>query len=117
MSESERWIVKCEDTKDGSGDVLVELPQDLLSVLELGIGDELTITVINGEIVLKPVRSAAAGRSASARLLQDDAHHATESDYRSPSTFPPTLQARTSTVGSKLDSRRISLRHCSTPVP
>lgn len=89
MSESERWIVKCEDTKDGSGDVLVELPQDLLSVLELGIGDELTITVINGEIVLKPVRSAAAGRSASARLLQDDAHHAYRVRLQKSLDLPP----------------------------
>lgn len=61
MSENKRWIVKCEDAKDGSGDVLVVLSQELLSVIGLGIGDELTITVINGEIVLKPVRSAAAG--------------------------------------------------------
>lgn len=76
MSERERWIVKCEDANDGSGDVIVELPQELLSALGLDVGDELTISVTSGAIVLKPVQLAAAERSESAKALRDDVHHA-----------------------------------------
>lgn len=54
MSENERWTVKCQDTADGSGDVIVDLPPDLLAKLGLGLGDELSIEVIDGAIVLKP---------------------------------------------------------------
>jgi antitoxin ChpS len=54
MSESERWTVKCQETSDGSGDVIVDLPPELLARLGLGLGDELTIEVVNGAIVLKP---------------------------------------------------------------
>lgn len=75
MSESKRWIVKCVDTKDGSGDVLVELPQELLTVLGLGVGDELAICVTNDAIVLKPAHRTAPGRSMSARVLRDDTYH------------------------------------------
>lgn len=50
MSESERWTVKCQDAADGSGDVIVDLPPELLA-------DELTIEVVDGEIVLEPKRS------------------------------------------------------------
>lgn len=76
MSESEHWIVKCEDTGDGSGDVIVDLPQEVLSVLGVGVGDDLAISVTNGAIELKPVHSAAAERSVSGRVLRDDAYHA-----------------------------------------
>lgn len=54
MTEAQSWIVKCQDPLDGSGDVIVDLPSDLLASLGLGIGDVLTIEVIDGAIVLKP---------------------------------------------------------------
>jgi antitoxin ChpS len=54
MSESQSWTVKCQGTTDGSGDVIVDLPLELLARLGLGVGDELTIEVIDGAIVLKP---------------------------------------------------------------
>ncbi|PWK39402.1 AbrB/MazE/SpoVT family DNA-binding domain-containing protein [Pseudomonas sp. OV226] len=53
----ERWTVKCQATADGSGDVIVDLPPELLLKLDLGIGDELTIEVVEGVIVLKPKHS------------------------------------------------------------
>jgi len=59
MSESERWTVKCQEASDGSGDVIVDLPPELLTRLGLGLGDELTIEVVNGAIVLKPKRNTA----------------------------------------------------------
>jgi len=46
----------CLDPGDGSGDVIVELPDDILSELGVTTGDRLSIELINGDIVLKPVR-------------------------------------------------------------
>jgi len=54
MTESQRWIVKCQDPAGGSGDVVIELPPDLLASLGLNIGDVLTIEVIGDAIVLTP---------------------------------------------------------------
>lgn len=58
MSESERWAVKCQETSDGTGDVIVDLPLELLAKLGLGLGGELTIEVVDGAIVLEPNRRA-----------------------------------------------------------
>ncbi|WP_336604899.1 AbrB/MazE/SpoVT family DNA-binding domain-containing protein [Stutzerimonas stutzeri] len=49
-------IVKCEDPGDGSGDVIVDLPSELLEAMNLRIGDLLNIEVEQGTIVLKPIR-------------------------------------------------------------
>lgn len=43
MATSESWRVVCQDPGDGSGDVIVELPQALLEKLGWGLGDELII--------------------------------------------------------------------------
>lgn len=43
MATSESWRVACQDPGDGSGDVIVELPQALLEKLGWGLGDELVI--------------------------------------------------------------------------
>ncbi|WP_345891465.1 AbrB/MazE/SpoVT family DNA-binding domain-containing protein [Pseudomonas chlororaphis] len=54
VNKFQRWTVKCQDTKDGSGDCIIDLPSDLLTELGLGVGDVLTIEVVNGSIVLRP---------------------------------------------------------------
>ncbi len=54
MTETQRWIVKCQDPADGTGDVIIDLPPDLLVSLGLGIGDVLTVEVIDDVIVLTP---------------------------------------------------------------
>lgn len=56
ISDNERWTVIGQDTVDGSGDIIVDLPPDLLAKLGLGLGDELAIEVIGGVIDLKPKR-------------------------------------------------------------
>ena len=56
MTQSARTTVKCLDPGDGSGDVIVELPDDILRELGVTTGDRLSIELINGDIVLKPVR-------------------------------------------------------------
>jgi antitoxin ChpS len=54
MSESDRWIAKCQDAGDGSGDLIVDLPLELLAKTGLIIGDELDLEIVNGAIVLTP---------------------------------------------------------------
>lgn len=56
MSTGERWTVKYLDAADGSGDVIVELPEDFLAEAGLHLGDELTVELIDGAVVLKPIR-------------------------------------------------------------
>lgn len=55
MTEDQRWIVKCQDPGDGSGDVIVDFPPDLLNELGLSEGDVLAIEKIGDSIILKPV--------------------------------------------------------------
>ena len=40
--KSKRWTVTCQDAADDSGDMIVPLPDDLLSQMGLVIGDTLT---------------------------------------------------------------------------
>jgi antitoxin ChpS len=58
MSESVRAVVKCQDPGDGSGDVIIDLPPDVLAAMNVGLGDSLSIELINGVIVLRPIRNA-----------------------------------------------------------
>jgi len=50
--------VKCQDPGDGSGDFIVDLPPEVLRELGVTVGDQLSIGLIDGVIVLKPVREA-----------------------------------------------------------
>ncbi|MCH2338565.1 MAG: AbrB/MazE/SpoVT family DNA-binding domain-containing protein [Pseudomonas sp.] len=50
---SESWRVVCQDPGDGSGDVIVELPSELLEQLGWGLGDELTVEAEEENICLK----------------------------------------------------------------
>lgn len=56
MSNSTRLTVKCQDLGDGSGDVIIDLPPELLAAMGLGIGDRLSIELIGNTIVLTPIR-------------------------------------------------------------
>lgn len=58
MSESLRTTVTCQDPGDGSGDVIIDLPPDVLKAMNVGLGDLLSIELVEGAIVLKPVRDA-----------------------------------------------------------
>ncbi|QLG93141.1 AbrB/MazE/SpoVT family DNA-binding domain-containing protein [Pseudomonas yamanorum] len=57
MTEAQCLTVKCQDPEDGSGDVVIDFPPDLLASLGLTIGDVLTIGVIDGAISLTPKSS------------------------------------------------------------
>lgn len=60
MTEAQHWTVKCQDPGDGGGDVVIDLPPELLVSLGLSIGDVLTIEVIDSAIVLTPKSSDSA---------------------------------------------------------
>jgi antitoxin ChpS len=60
MTEAKSWTAICQDPADGSGDVIVDLPPDLIASLGLGVGDVLTIEVIDGAIVLTPISNDSA---------------------------------------------------------
>ena len=42
-TENQRWTVTCQDAADGTGDMIVPLPDDLLSEIGLVIGDTLIV--------------------------------------------------------------------------
>jgi len=52
-TKSESWRVVCQDPADGSGDVIVELPPELLEQLGWGLGDELSVEAGEENISLK----------------------------------------------------------------
>ncbi|MFJ3681423.1 AbrB/MazE/SpoVT family DNA-binding domain-containing protein [Pseudomonas sp. NPDC090208] len=56
MSESVRAVVKCQGPGEGSGELIIDLPPDVLAAMNVGLGDSLSIELINGVIVLKPIR-------------------------------------------------------------
>ncbi|PYD04890.1 AbrB family transcriptional regulator [Pseudomonas syringae pv. maculicola] len=58
MKEPVRTTVKCQDPGDGSGDVIIDLPDDILKSMGLNLGDFLAIELVGGSIVLKPIRYA-----------------------------------------------------------
>ena len=53
MGTSDSWRVVCQDPGDGSGDVIVELPYELLEKLGWTLGDELAIEQGEDGISLK----------------------------------------------------------------
>lgn len=58
MTESVLTTVKCQDPGDGSGDVIIDLPPEVLAAMNVGLGDLLNIELVNGAIVLKRIRDA-----------------------------------------------------------
>jgi hypothetical protein len=43
-SENKRWVVTCQEAADGTGDLIIPLPADLLTEMGLEDGDSLYIT-------------------------------------------------------------------------
>ena len=63
MGTSDSWRVVCQDPGDGSGDVIVELPSELLEKLGWNLGDELGIEKGEDSISLKLQQRAVNARS------------------------------------------------------
>lgn len=45
----------CQKATDGSGDLIIELPPQLLQDMGLNIGDELAVELVDGLIVLTKI--------------------------------------------------------------
>lgn len=59
-AENQRWTVTCQDAADGTGDLILPLPDDLLSEIGLVVGDTLSIEKQpDGTVTLTPIRSQA----------------------------------------------------------
>ncbi|WP_273527052.1 AbrB/MazE/SpoVT family DNA-binding domain-containing protein [Pseudomonas sp.] len=56
----ESWRVVCQDPGDGSGDVIVELPSELLEQLGWSLGDELSVEAGEENVCLKLKQRAGA---------------------------------------------------------
>lgn len=50
--------VVCQDPGDGSDDVIIELPAAILAAMNVGIGETLSLEIVEGSVVLKPVRNS-----------------------------------------------------------
>ena len=60
--KSKRWTVTCQDAADSTGDLIVPLPDDLLSEMGLVIGGTLTIEKQpDGTLMLTKTTQAAQG--------------------------------------------------------
>ena len=57
---SERFRIRCSDAGDGTGDVYVPLPAQLLKNAGLALGDRLSIEVRDGVIELRRLPDTAA---------------------------------------------------------
>ncbi|KFE46442.1 AbrB/MazE/SpoVT family DNA-binding domain-containing protein [Pseudomonas congelans] len=55
MSDSLQTPVICQDPADGSKDVIINLPPDVLAAMNVGLGDSLSIELVDGSIVLRPI--------------------------------------------------------------
>lgn len=55
MSNNNRWGMTCQKATDGSGDLIIELPPQLLQDMGLNIGDELAVELVDGLIVLTKI--------------------------------------------------------------
>ena len=57
-TENQRWTVTCQDAADGTGDMIMPLPDDLLSEIGLVTGDTLTVEKQpDGSLTPTPIRS------------------------------------------------------------
>lgn len=54
MSGNDVWTIRTQQPNDSSGDLIINLPSDLLNQMSLTIGDKLTVDVVGRSIILKP---------------------------------------------------------------
>lgn len=67
MDNTEKWTASCLDPQDGSGDLIINLPNKLLQQMALEIGDRLKIEVVEGSIVLTSIGDSAPSQVISPR--------------------------------------------------
>ena len=60
MSDTNRTAV-CHDADDGSGDLIVEIPPEVLEAMGLWLGDKLNLELVGKDLVLTPIRDSSQG--------------------------------------------------------
>ncbi|KAF1306239.1 hypothetical protein BLX42_23735 [Pseudomonas sp. SG-MS2] len=55
MSQPLKMTVQCQAADDGTGDLIVDLPTEVLNAMGWKLGDLLSIERVNDEIVLKRI--------------------------------------------------------------
>lgn len=58
ISESLKKTVICQDLGDGSGDLIIDLPQDVIEDMKVAPGDLLSIELVDGMLLLSALRDA-----------------------------------------------------------
>lgn len=51
-------IAVCHDAGDGSGDLIVEIPSEVLEATGLRLGDKLNLELVGMDLVLTPIRDS-----------------------------------------------------------
>ncbi|WP_196358063.1 AbrB/MazE/SpoVT family DNA-binding domain-containing protein [Pseudomonas syringae group genomosp. 3] len=59
MSSHHLWTIQCQETNDCSGDLIINLPSELLNQMALAIGDDLAVDVVGRSIILRPISDLA----------------------------------------------------------
>ena len=63
MSDALPTTLICRDAGDSSGDIVIDIPPDRLAAMGVGLGDFLSIELVERSIMLKPIcRIKAEGR-------------------------------------------------------
>ncbi len=55
MKEPVRKIVECLDAGDGTGDLMIQLPPEVVASMKIGPGDSLNIELVHGALVFTPI--------------------------------------------------------------
>lgn len=55
MSELVQRTVICQDPGDGSGDLVIEIPQHVLESMKVVPGDSLNMEIVDGVLVLSAI--------------------------------------------------------------
>ena len=53
MTNSKKYIVTTKDTGDGSGDLMIEFPPELITELGWREGDDVDYEIIDGVLIVK----------------------------------------------------------------
>jgi len=56
LKPAEQIIVRCQDHEDGSGDLMIEIPQVVLDTMGVGVGEQLIVERKGELISIMPVR-------------------------------------------------------------
>jgi len=60
MSDTNKTAV-CHDAGDCSGDLIVEIPPEVLEAMGLRLGDKLNLELVGKDLVLTPIRDSSQG--------------------------------------------------------